>query len=525
MKQISFALTFLIISTTLAGCIKNDIPYPTIHEEILSIAARGETQPAEIDSKNLTATVYISEQTDIQSVSFSEFTYSEQAECSVNLLEGQYDLSSPIKITLSRYQDYEWEIRAIQNIERYFSVEGQIGNSEIDPENHTVKINVTKGVSLSSLKVTSIKLGNAGVSTMTPFITSGSIIDLSSPLKISVTAFGRTQEWTVSGEISDDLVSTTRVDAWSQVIWAYAQAPADAPHGFQYREETSDEWIDVPDSRITSYGATYQAMIPHLQPLTKYIVRAVSGNNTGNEIAVTTQATADLTDGNFDQWWLKNNKIWCPWNQDGIQYWDTGNTGASTLGQSNVTPTSHVPASLSGQAAMLETKFVGIGPLGKLATGSIYTGYFKRLDGTNGILSFGREFDLRPTALEGYFQYKSTPINYTSSELTHLKNSPDICHIYVVLADWTEPFEIRTNPKNRNLIDPDAPEVIAYGSLERDSDTDGYIPFRIELKYKDTSRKPKYLVICAASSKYGDYFTGGDGSVLYVDQFSLKYDY
>jgi hypothetical protein len=30
-------------------------------------------------------------------------------------------------------------------------------------------------------------------------------------------------------------------------------------------------------------------------------------------------------------------------------------------------------------------------------------------------------------------------------------------------------------------------------------------------------------VVCS-SSKYGDYFTGGDGSIMYLDDFSLIYD-
>jgi hypothetical protein len=33
-------------------------------------------------------------------------------------------------------------------------------------------------------------------------------------------------------------------------------------------------------------------------------------------------------------------------------------------------------------------------------------------------------------------------------------------------------------------------------------------------------------MICVISaSKYGDYFTGGDGSLLTVDEFELDYDY
>ncbi len=33
------------------------------------------------------------------------------------------------------------------------------------------------------------------------------------------------------------------------------------------------------------------------------------------------------------------------------------------------------------------------------------------------------------------------------------------------------------------------------------------------------------MIITASASKYGDYFTGGDGAVLYVDDFLFEYDY
>jgi hypothetical protein len=36
--------------------------------------------------------------------------------------------------------------------------------------------------------------------------------------------------------------------------------------------------------------------------------------------------------------------------------------------------------------------------------------------------------------------------------------------------------------------------------------------------------KDMYIILVASSSKYGDYFTGGDGSVMYIDDFELVYD-
>lgn len=43
------------------------------------------------------------------------------------------DLTTPLQITLSLYQDYPWTIIANQTIERIFSVEGQIGQAYFYP--------------------------------------------------------------------------------------------------------------------------------------------------------------------------------------------------------------------------------------------------------------------------------------------------------------------------------------------------------------------------------------------------------
>ena len=96
---------------------------------------------------------------------------------------------------------------------------------------------------------------------------------------------------------------------------------------------------------------------------------------------------------------------------------------------------------------------------------------------------------------------------------------------WVALIDSDQPFEIRTDPKNRQLFDPDGDYVIAYGSLECSQTISEYIPFEFELNYKSTSRRPKYILVTASASKYGDYFTGGNGSTLFLDDFELLYDY
>lgn len=508
----------------LGSCIKNDLPYPKIPQTILSIKAEGELNPARIDSTNYSVTLFLEETTDIEAVKFTEFTYSAGATCDKDLLEGTWNLSIPMVVDLTRYQTYEWVISAEQDIERYFSVAGQIGETTIDAVGHRVIVHVPENANLTKLEVTAIKLGPKEISTMTPDYHSGSTIDLSSPRKIEVTAWGRTEDWTIYAEKTRTVVSTTAVDPWSMVIWAYGSGPADVRNYFEYKEAGSETWTAVPISEVTQNEGGFSCCIKHLKPLTSYTVRSRSGDNIGNEISVTTQPTEILPDGDFEQWWL-NGKIWCPWDENGERFWDTGNTGAATLGESNVQPSDYVPAGLTGKSAELKTEFKGLFGIGKLAAGSIYTGSYKKTDGTNGILDFGRPWTTRPTKLRGYYQYKTAEINYSNAELAYMKGQPDTCAIYIALTDWTEPYEIRTNPNNRNLFNKNADYIIGYGQLERGTSMDSYEEFEIEVKYRSTAIKPSYIQITCASSKYGDFFTGGSGAVLYVDQLSLDYDY
>lgn len=521
MKRTIYWVFSCVVTLLVTGCIKNDLPYPRIPQNITAIAAEGEIKAAVIDSMAFDVTLTLDETVDIENVRFTEFTVTPGAEVDKNLLEGTYDLSQPLTVTLSKYQTYNWTIYANQTIERDFSIDGQVGESIIDPIGHRVIVSVTEGTDVAHLTLKNCKLGPAGVTTYNPDLQPGPI-DLTYPLRVEVTAFGRTEIWTIYVQFTELVVSTASADAWSEVVWVYGNCPSDMTGGIEYREATSSEWQTVPAENITQTQGAFSGFVSHLKPLTEYSVRAVAGNDKGNEIKVTTQGTADIPNGDFENWWL-NGKIWFPYAEGGEQFWDTGNTGTATLGQNNVVPTDHTVTG-QGRAAQLDTRFVGVVGIGKLAAGSVYTGKFAKVDGMNGILDFGREWSLRPTVLKGYYQYKTAPINYASAEFKSLIGEPDTCHIYVALADWTAPFEIRTNPKNQQLFDKNSSSIIAYGELLYSGTMDNYQEFEIKLEYRDTRRIPTYLQITCATSKYGDYFTGGTGAMLYIDQLSFGWD-
>lgn len=523
--NIKYVILSLVASVSVAmtGCIENDIPYPRVQANILSLKAEGQKQSAVIDSLNCRVTLMLGENVDIQNVNITTFDITPGASIVGDVkLPGTIDLTNPYNVTLKLYQEYEWTIKAIQSIERYFVVSNQVGASSIDVSAKRVVAYVAAGTDMSAVEVQSIKLGGE-TAVYSPDLV-GQIVDFTEPVIVDVTEFGHTQQWTIYLIKAEQTVTLDRVDAWTKVAWLYGSVAAGAEGGFEYRLASSSDWLQVPQSWITVDGGNFVGRLIHLEPNADYVARAYSDGEYSPEVQFTTGSEATIPNSSFDDW-HQDGKVWNPWAADSQSFWDTGNKGATTLGQSNSVPTEDIPAGLSGKAAKLETKFVGLASVGKLAAGNLFSGMYYKTDGTNGILKFGREFTERPTKLTGYMKYNCATISHSNDEYAYLKGRPDTATVYMILADWTEPFEIRTNPKNRQLLDLNSSEIIAYGALEWGETISDYIPFEIELEYRDTARRPRYIVIVSSASKYGDFFTGGEGSVLCVDDFKLHYDY
>ena len=252
---------------------------------------------------------------------------------------------------------------------------------------------------------------------------------------------------------------------------------------------------------------------------TTYKYRVSVDGTAGSEQTFTTVAAVALENGSLENW-SQDGSQWNPWGADSSPFWGTGNKGTKLIGKNITLP---VDESVSGKAAYLES----VNALGlKLAAGNLFTGDFD-LDGMNGLLHFGREFSSFPTSLRLYYKYTPATIDMIGDnvgDLASLKGEPDMCQIYIALSDKSEPYEIRNNPSNRHLFDPDDSNIIAYGEFTSNQSTSSYKQIEIPLEYRYTNRTPKYIIIVASSSKYGDYYIGGVGSKLWLDEMELVYE-
>lgn len=522
------AMSVAVIS--LAGCVKNDLPYPRIQPDFTNMEVRNLLSAPVIDPSTRSITLYLDEAADKEKVVIESYTLEPEGSRLVTpSVLSEVDLTTPLEVTVALYQDYVWTITAVQDIERYFYIGSQIGTSVIDVATHSVTALVPEGSDMTSIKVEQIKLGGS-TARMTPDL-NGATVDFSRPVTVDVEEFGRITPWTITVEPTEISVSIVQLDAWTNVAWVYGAAETGKANGFEYRMEGA-AWTKVPGEWITSDGGSFTARIEHLVPNTTYYVRALSDDEFTAETSFTTGSVVQLPNSSFDQW-NKEGKIWNPWAEGaepwaegGTKFWGTGNKGATTLGDSNTVPTDDTPTG-HGKAAELQSKFVGIASIGKLAAGNIFSGDYLRTDGTNGVLGFGREFTERPTKLRGYVKYECAPISHVGSGFAKDEwiGKPDTAVVYMALTDWAQPLQIRTNPNNRQLFDSNAPEVIAYGRVQYGETVAEYTPFEIELEYRATDRVPNYILVVGSASKYGDYFVGGNGSTLYIDELELDYDY
>lgn len=534
----------------LTSCaIENDIPYPIIEASIESMTVEGQRgadqntfTAATINKSARTVTLYVNDGVDIsrlQILSLKTTTGAELVVDDPNVCEDyskfptsgfasldsiplssntRMNFSQPVTFTLRTYQDYQWKITVNQIIQRDIDVEN-MRSYVIDADTRTVIIYVDPATDLTNLNVKKMNLGGE-YGRVTPDPTLQKDYSKPSTFNVSCSWEEYSYEWTVyvypdsneSGSGSTEAFAmTTRATVTGNV--QSGKTPT-----VEYRKESETSWSTVPPANVSTSGNTFSATLTGLSASTTYKYRISVDGSAGSEQTFTTAAATPLENGAMEEW-SQDGKQWNPWGAGNDSFWGTGNPGAAAFIGNLTTPTDE---SVKGQAALLETKNAII----KLGAGNIFTGDFA-LDGLNGLLHFGRPFSAFPTSLRLNYKYTSATIDMIGDnvgDLASLKGQPDMFQIYIALSDRSEPYEIRNDPKNRQLFDPEDDGIIAYGEYTSSETVSTYKQLEIPLEYRATNRTPKYIIVVASSSKYGDYYIGGVGSKLWLDEMELVYE-
>lgn len=540
------ALTAGILSSC---AIENDIPYPIVEASIESMTVEGQRgadentfTAATINKSARTVTLYVNDGVDISRLQILSLKTTSGAELladsaacenyakfpttgfasldSIPLSSNtRVNFTNPVTFTLRTYQDYQWKVTVNQIIQRDIDVEGMTG-CVIDADTRSVIIYVNPDdTDLTNLNVKKMNLGGE-YGRVTPDPTLQKDYSKPSTFNVSCSWEEYSYEWTVyvypdskeSGSSSAEAFAmTTRATVTGNV--QSGKTPT-----VEYRKESETSWSTVPSADVSTSGNTFSATLTGLSASTTYKYRISVDGSAGSEQTFTTAAATPLENGAMEEW-SQDGKQWNPWGAGNDSFWGTGNPGAAAFIGNLTTPTDE---SVKGQAALLETKNAII----KLGAGNIFTGDFA-LDGLNGLLHFGRPFSAFPTSLRLNYKYTSATIDMIGDnvgDLASLKGQPDMFQIYIALSDKSEPYEIRNDPKNRHLFDPNDENIIAYGEYTSSETVTSYQQLEIPLEYRATNRTPKYIIIVASSSKYGDYYIGGVGSKLWLDEMELVYE-
>lgn len=547
-KTIYFLACLLLVS---ACKIENDIPYPIVEGSITAFETEGQCDASgnsstqtTINKTDRTVTLYVDDTVDLTQLRITKLTVSNDATLVIDpsvcnnyekfpttgfesldqlpvSSDTRVNFSKTVELTLHTYQDYKWKINVTQIINREIILENQIGNAIVDDINRNVIVYVAQEQPLDKIKVTSFDLGGPH-GNVAPDPTASETFDFSKPVTFQVQQGWEetSQTWTVYVYHSDEEASNeANVFARATSATLSGSVQSGKQPTIEYKKENESNWNTVSESDIEIKGTSYTATLKGLEPGTTYQYCIKISGSTDHNSTFTTAPATPLTDGSFDNW-NQDGKLWNPWPSGSESFWDTGNKGAITISDSNSIPTNET-CNGSGQAASLESKYLVL----KFASGNIFTGSYVKTVGTNGVLSFGQPFTSFPSKLRINYKYTSATIDKIGEDaLAYLKGRPDSCHIYIALTDWDEPLEIRTRPSERQLFDKNDSHVIAFAEyIGGNSDTQ-YQQKDLVLDYRYTDRTPKYILVVASASKYGDYFTGGVGSKLLIDNFELIYE-
>jgi len=306
---------------------------------------------------------------------------------------------------------------------------------------------------------------------------------------------------------------------------------------FKYRVYGTTGWVDIDSSKsrmtVDDASKTFTADITGLDPDCPYEFRAISSVDADSNqeiVEFRTEKAGTIYNMNFDEWseTKSNNKtVYYPFAEGAQHVWDSANEAAVTLSQSSTTPVSGSDA-YKGKAVRMESKYMLIA----FAAGNLFTGDFVTIDGVGAELDWGVQFTSRPVALKGYYKYIPAKIDKLNEDKlkagglnpSDIKGTLDKAQIQAFTANWDKQFRINTTAGQFvDVSENNRDNLVAFGRLESSDTHESYHEFVIPLTYR-SKEAPTYVVISAAASYLGDYFTGGVGSVLYVDEFEFIYD-
>lgn len=322
--------------------------------------------------------------------------------------------------------------------------------------------------------------------------------------------------YSIKAEISTEDIEDQNEYVWSKFaqLRGYAANPQLGGY-FKYKKSSSQEWFTTNKASFTDKFAYLE--VNNLSPETEYNYMFCQGDVEGEIKTFKTDTETDIPNLSLDEW----SDQYTPGG-----WWDSGNSGTKTL---NLYPTLK-DNGVSGSSVKMFTSYFsgtvfGLVKVDKLVAGNLFIGNYEGLSGTEGVkLNFGHEYNSRPYKLNFKYKYASAKINVINNNRGSETDENDSGFIYFLLTDKI--YNIDTTKENTFIKEENYSSddhILAYGSFTISESVNDFQSGEICLTYKTLDKKPTHIIIVASSSKKGDYFTGGEGSTLWLDDLELVY--
>ena len=521
-------LCLILAAGALFSCaFKNDLDYPVVPASVLSVEVE-HAKSVKIDASSRTVFIELDERANLEAVHITRLEVTEEA--SYESIPEILDLREPYQLTLKTWQEYRWTIQASQEIQRYVRCKNQLQNARFNVELRTVFVYVPDTQPLSSLTIEQMKLEPEGwdIVSTTGYISADNhrvLVSQSVSLPMELDCvMERTFEvlgpenqivtWKFKAFQLEVKMQVSEVNPHAYSATVRGTFSAGSTPRIEYRKASQADWVIASNPVIAGVGIS--AKLTGLEDDTDYLCRVADETGASAEVSFHTKKAVQPDNMGFEDWY-QDGKVWYPFLQGGTAVWDSANKATASFTGSITSPDASFKTE-GNYSVRMESSFAVV----KFASASIFTGSFVKLQGMGALLDWGIPFNSTPVGLNGQIAYKPKAIDYADSRYADKKGQMDTGHVVIILTDWEEPFRIAS--AEEKFVDfQNDPAIIAYGRYALSETTDGFQPFHIDLEYR-SQREPRYLVIVAASSALGDYYTGGVGSTLWLDDLSLEYD-
>ena len=233
------------------------------------------------------------------------------------------NFKKPVSFILRLYQDYPWKVTVEHDIQQRVTVKNQLGSALIDKNTHNVIIYVDSLLqpSLRNIEIETLSLGGSMATVMPD---PKSVADFTRPRTFLFTAFGETEEWTVSVAYPPAGMSFTSVSAWAKhacvmgnTRTGMVSARYRMKQEVETKADTNDHWENVFSSEIDiDEAGNFTLVFTHLQPGKVYEYELTVDGVTEDVKTFETELIQLIPNLSLDDWY-KDGKVGMP-----IWIWD-----------------------------------------------------------------------------------------------------------------------------------------------------------------------------------------------------------